>query len=156
MARRLREEIKQERPFHSLEEEVMVGLVRTVDALGRGGEVVVKAAGLTATQYNVLRILRGAGERGHSCGEVVQRMITRDPDVTRLLDRLEGRALVRRSRDAQDRRVVTTRITQRGLDLLAELDGPMEDASRRALGHLGERKLRALSRLLDEARSAEP
>lgn len=153
MTRRLQDEIKQSRPFRSLEEEVMLGLARTADALGRATEDVLKAAGLTGTQYNVLRILRGAGSAGLSCGEVAGRMITRDPDLTRLLDRLEARGLVTRARDGEDRRVVTTRITQRGLDLLAQLDEPVQAQNRKTVGHLGEQKLRALAQLLDEARS---
>jgi len=153
MTRRLQDEIKQSRPFRSLEEEVMLGLARTADALGRATEEVLKASGLTATQYNVLRILRGAGSAGLSCGEVTGRMITRDPDLTRLLDRLETRGLVTRARDGEDRRVVTTRITPQGLALLGELDEPVQAQNRKTLAHLGEQKLRALAQLLDEARS---
>ena len=152
MTRRLQEEIKQTRPFKSLEEEVLLGLARTADAVARAGEEVLKGSGLTATQYNVLRILRGAGAVGLSCGDVASRMITRDPDLTRLLDRLEARALVTRARDVEDRRVVLTHITREGLALLAELDEPVQAQNRKAVGHLGEQKLRALAQLLDEAR----
>jgi len=154
MTRRLQDEIKQRRPFGSLEEEVTLGLARTADALARAGEEVLRGSGLTATQYNVLRILRGAGAAGLSCGEVAGRMITRDPDLTRLLDRLEARSLVTRARDDADRRVVTTRITPTGLDLLARLDEPIQAQHRATLGHLGGDKLRTLAQLLDEARSA--
>ncbi len=153
MTRHLRDEIKQTRPFRSLEEEVMLGLARTADAMARSAEEVFRGSGLTATQYNVLRILRGAGSAGLSCGEVASRMITRDPDLTRLLDRLEARALVKRSRSGEDRRVVTTRITGEGLALLEQLDEPVQAQHRKAVGHLGEAKLRALAQLLDEARS---
>ena len=152
MTRRLQDEIKQTKPFRSLEEEVLLGLARTADAMARAGEEVLKASGLTATQYNVLRILRGAGSAGLSCGDVAGRMITRDPDLTRLLDRLEGRGLVTRARDGEDRRVVVTRITREGLSLLAELDEPVQAQNRKAVGHLGEQKLRSLAQLLDEAR----
>ncbi len=152
MTRRLQDEIKQTKPFRSLEEEVLLGLARTADAMARAGEEVLKASGLTATQYNVLRILRGAGTAGLSCGDVAGRMITRDPDLTRLLDRLEGRGLVTRARDGEDRRVVVTRITRAGLSLLAELDEPVQAQNRKAVGHLGEQKLRSLAQLLDEAR----
>jgi DNA-binding MarR family transcriptional regulator len=152
MTRRLQDEIKQTKPFRSLEEEVLLGLARTADAMARAGEEVLKASGLTATQYNVLRILRGAGTAGLSCGDVAGRMITRDPDLTRLLDRLEGRGLVTRARDGEDRRVVVTRITREGLSLLAELDEPVQAQNRKAVGHLGEQKLRSLAQLLDEAR----
>jgi len=153
MTRRLQEEIKQTRPFQSLEEEVLLGLARTADAVGRAGEEVLRGSGLTMTQYNVLRILRGAGAAGLSCGDVAGRMITRDPDLTRLLDRLEARVLVTRTRDGEDRRVVVTRITREGLALLAELDEPVQAMNRKAVGHLGEEKLRTLAQLLDEARS---
>ena len=154
MTRRLRDEIKQTRPFGSLEEEVLLGLARTADAVQRGFEGLFKGAGLSTTQYNVLRILRGAGAPGLSCGEIAERMVTRDPDLTRLLDRLEARHLATRARDGEDRRVVTTRITQAGLDLLDELAGPLDAQQRRLLGHMGEQRLRALADLLDEARSA--
>lgn len=152
MTRRLHDEIKQQRPFRSLEEEVTLGLARTADALARASEEVLKGSGLSRTQYNVLRILRGAGAAGLSCSEVASRMITRDPDLTRLLDRLEAREFVTRARDGSDRRVVTTRITQAGLTLLADLDAPVVAVHRKKLGHLGEEKLRALAQLLDEAR----
>jgi DNA-binding MarR family transcriptional regulator len=153
MVRRLQDEIKQTRPFPTLEEEVLVGLARTADAVQRGFAGVFKNVGLSPTQYNVLRILRGAGGPGLSCGDIAERMVTRDPDLTRLLDRLEGRHLVSRARDGEDRRVVTTRITQAGLSLLEELEGPLAAEQRRLLGHLGEKRLRALADLLDEARS---
>lgn len=152
MTRRLQEEIKQRRPFQSLEEEVTLGLARTADALARASEEVLRGSGLTPTQYNVLRILRGAGAAGLSCGDVAGRMITRDPDLTRLLDRLEARSLVTRARDGEDRRVVTTRITRAGLTLLSQLDAPVQAQHRDNLGHLGEQKLRTLAQLLDEAR----
>jgi len=153
MVRRLQDELKQTRPFRSIEEEVLVGVARTADALERGFVGVFKAAGLTGTQYNVLRILRGAGAPGLPCGEIADRMVTRDPDLTRLLDRLEKRRLVSRARDGADRRVVTTRITQPGLALLEELAGPLAEVQKRLLGHMGEKRLHALAELLDEARS---
>ena len=154
MRTRLQDEIKQTRPFPTLEEEVLVGLARTADAVQRRLAGVFKAASLTATQYNVLRILRGAGSAGLSCGEIAERMVTRDPDLTRLLDRLETRQLVARARDGEDRRVVTTRISPQGLTLLEKLAGPLAAEQHRLLGHVGEERLRALADLLDEARSA--
>jgi DNA-binding MarR family transcriptional regulator len=153
MVRRLQDEIKQTRPFPSLEEEVLIGLARTADAVQRGFVSVFKTVGLSPTQYNVLRILRGAGGPGLSCGDIAERMVTRDPDLTRLLDRLESRHLITRARDGEDRRVVTTRITQVGLALLEEVGAPLEAEQRRLLGHMGEERLRALAGLLDEARS---
>jgi DNA-binding MarR family transcriptional regulator len=113
---------------------------------------VLKGEGLSATQYNVLRILRGAPE-GLPCGEIASRMITRDPDVTRLLDRLEKRELIARSREAKDRRTVMTRITPGGLKLLVRLDEPVQAAHRKQLGHLGRERLRALAELLADSRS---
>ena len=121
MPRGLQEEIKQSRPFRSREEEAYLTLVRTADVLTRTVADQLKDFNISETQYNVLRILRGAGPDGHPCSEVGARLLTRDPDVTRLLDRLEKRDLITRARDASDRRVVTIRITPEGLALLKEL-----------------------------------
>src|SRR5918992_748846 len=125
MARRLRTEIHQTKPFASLEEEAFLNLQRTGDALLHGLEAALKPVGLSPSQYNVLRILRGAEAEGLACREVAERMVTRDPDITRLLDRLEARGLVIRARDREDRRVITVRITPEGLRLLQELDAPV-------------------------------
>ena len=152
----LRDEIKQRRPFRSLEEEVALNLLRTATALAQGLAQPLKGTDLTGTQYNVLRILRGAGKDGLPCGEIAARMITKDPDITRLLDRLQKRDLVARARDPVDRRVVVTRITREGLKLLADLDQPMVETNARLLGHLGPRKLRQLATLLEEAREKVP
>ncbi len=152
MTGRLQREIKQTRPFSSLEEEVLLNLQHTADALERGLAQTLKASGLTGTQYNVLRILRGAGETGLRCQEIGERMITHDPDITRLLDRLEKRGLIARKRDEQDRRVVTTRITAEGLKLLKPLDEPVREANRRLLGHMERKQLDTLNRLLETAR----
>jgi len=135
----------------TLEEEVFVALARTTDQLARRLEPVLKAAEISPTQYNVLRILRGAPE-GLTCTEVGARMISRDPDITRLMDRLEKRGLVSRCRDSKDRRMVLTRITQAGLSLLAQLDGPVMETNHLLLGHLGPENLRNLKSLLEEAR----
>jgi DNA-binding MarR family transcriptional regulator len=152
---RLQRELKQNKPFQSLESEVYLNLARTADVLQRTEVDLLKPVDLTGSQYNILRILRGAGPDGHRCAEIGARMITRDPDITRLLDRLEKRGLVRRARDTQDRRVVTTRITEAGLKLLAELDDPVESAQRQLLGHLTRTELETLNRLLEAARSPE-
>jgi DNA-binding MarR family transcriptional regulator len=120
--------------------------------LSRGPAQVIKAEDLSATQYNVLRILRGAPE-GLACGEIGNRMITRDPDITRLLDRLEKRGLISRARDTKDRRMVLTHITPDGLKLLARLDQPVQEAHRRQLGHLGRERFRQLAELLSACRS---
>ena len=134
-----------------LEEQAFVALMLTTDLLARRIEPVLKAAEISPTQYNVLRILRGAPE-GLACGVIGERMISRDPDITRLLDRLEKRGLVSRCRETKDRRMVWARITEAGLKLLAQLDGPVLDAHHLLLGHLGPEKLRTLLALLEEAR----
>jgi DNA-binding MarR family transcriptional regulator len=139
------------RPAGAAEEAVFVDLLRTADLLTRRMVGVIKAAELRPAQYNVLRILRGARE-GLACGEIARRMITRDPDVTRLLDRLEKRGLISRSREATDRRTVLTRITPKGLELLARLDVPVQQAHKRQLGHLGRARLAKLAGLLRAAR----
>lgn len=129
------------------EEDAYLDLARTVEMLSRPVARLLKTEDLSSTQYNVLRILRGS-PGGLTCGEIGSRMITRDPDITRLLDRLEKRNLISRCRETQDRRVVLTRIAPAGLDLLARLDEPVRDAHRKLLGHLGPVRLRALARLL--------
>ncbi|PYX63413.1 MAG: MarR family transcriptional regulator [Acidobacteria bacterium] len=120
--------------------------------LSRGLVRILKTEDLSATQYNVLRILRGSPD-GLPCGEIASRMITRDPDITRLLDRLERRGLISRCRETKDRRMVMARITPDGLKLLARLDEPVGDAHRKQLGHLGRERLRALTELLHAARA---
>jgi DNA-binding MarR family transcriptional regulator len=140
-------------PEALLEAQVFVNLMRTADALARGAEALLKSTGLSSTQYNVLRILRGAGAAGLACNEVGCRMISRDPDITRLLDRLESRRLIARARGEEDRRVVNTRITAEGLRILKELDGPVQELHLRQLHHLPAKELRQLSRLLERARA---
>ena len=129
------------------EEDAFLELLRTTDLLSRRLVHVLKAEDLSATQYNVLRILRGAPE-GLPCGEIANRMITRDPDVTRLLDRLEKRGLISRNRETKDRRMVLTRITHQGLELLERMDLPVRQAHVRQLGHLGRERLGKLTSLL--------
>ena len=152
MSQKLKDEIKQGKPFESLEAEVMLNVARTADALSRGGEDILKLVGLSPNQYNVLRILRGAGEQGLCCREVAERMVTRDPDITRLVDRLERRSLLTRSRDSKDRRIITVRISPDGLKTLKKLDGPMEEYHRNRLSHMDKADLRKLSNLLETAR----
>jgi DNA-binding MarR family transcriptional regulator len=154
MSPKLKDEIKQGRPFESLEAEVYLNLLRTADALSRGAEGILKLAGLSHTQYNVLRILRGAGQQGLCCREVAERMITRDPDITRLVDRLERRGLLTRSRDSRDRRVITLRITAAGLKVLKDLEGPMTEYNRKLLSHMDKGDLRKLLELLEAARES--
>lgn len=137
----------------SAEEAAFLDLLRTTDMLSRRPAQVIKTEDLSPTQYNVLRILRGSPD-GLACGEIANRMITRDPDITRLLDRLEKRDLISRWREAADRRVVMAKITTEGLKLLARLDEPVQDAHRQQLGHLGRKRLQALAELLREARNS--
>ncbi len=134
------------------EEGAFLDLLHTTDMLSRGLVQVLKAEGLSTTQYNVLRILRGAPE-GLPCGEIASRMITRDPDVTRLLDRLENRGLISRRRETKDRRTVMARISPDALKLLTRLDEPVQETHRKQLGHLGRKRLRTLTELLRVARS---
>jgi len=136
------------------EEDAYLELLRTTDLLSRRLAPVLKAEDLSSTQYNVLRILRGAPE-GLACGEIANRMITRDPDVTRLLDRLEKRELISRNRETKDRRMVLSKITAEGLRILAGLDGPVHEAHMRQLGHLGRERLNALTELLHICRGEE-
>jgi DNA-binding MarR family transcriptional regulator len=154
MTGKLKKEIQQNKPFDSLEVEAVLNIVRTADAFERLNVEVLKPYDLTPTQFNVLRILRGAGETGLNCREISERMLTFDPDVTRLLDRLEARDLVARSREAKDRRVIIVRITQNGLQLIGELDHQAAGFPRQQLGHMGERKLQTLIHLLEEVREA--
>src|SRR6202051_3483225 len=135
------------KPGSSPEEVTYLEMLRTMEALSHRFAQVLKTEDLSSTQYNVLRILRGAPE-GLPCGEIGNRMVTRDSDITRLLDRLEKRALVSRCRETKDRRTVWTRITPAGLELLARLDEPMRAAHRERLGHLGNERLNVLADLL--------
>jgi DNA-binding MarR family transcriptional regulator len=140
-------------PQAPLEAQVFVSLLRAADALARGAEALLKPTGLSTTQYNVLRILRGAGPEGLACREVGGRLISRDPDITRLLDRMESRGFIARARGEKDRRVVNTRITAEGLRVLGELDAPVQELHRRQLHRLPARALRQLSRLLERVRT---
>jgi DNA-binding MarR family transcriptional regulator len=149
---KLKTQSETKRRVGSPEEAAFLELMRTTDMLSRGLAPLLKAEELSSTQYNVLRILRGAPE-GLPCGEIGNRMITRDPDITRLLDRLEKRGLVSRCREAKDRRMVLTRITDTGLELLARLDEPVQEIHRAQMGHLGRERLQALVELVRAART---
>src|ERR1035438_5192727 len=134
MPRGLQAELKQRVPFTSREQEAYLSLLRTADALQAQVEARLKEFGLTGTQYNALRILRGAGPEGLPCREIGERMITRDPDITRLLNRLEDRGFVERTRARHDRRVIYGKITAAGLKLLRDLDGSADELCRRSRG----------------------
>jgi DNA-binding MarR family transcriptional regulator len=152
MSPNLQAEIGQRKPFSSLEQEATLSIARTAALLEHAGAETLKPHGLTPTQYNALRILRGAEPEGLCRNEVRDRLIARVPDATRLLERLEEMHLVVRAREGDDRRFVRARITRAGLELLALLDPVVEQFHRRQLGHLGEQKLRTLVDLLAEAR----
>ncbi len=154
MAGRLKREIKQKKPFSSVQEEVVLSVMRTADQVAVPMNEVLRGAGLSVSQYNVLRIVRGAGGDGLPCGEISERMVRRDPDLTRLLDRLEAAGLVTRTRDARDRRIVRASITKEGAALLASLDDPVEESIRRSLAHVPVARLRMLLELLEEVRGA--
>jgi DNA-binding MarR family transcriptional regulator len=141
----------------SAAENAFLSVVRAAGGLMRDVEVLLNGHELTAAQYNVLRILRGTGEDG-ACGrEIASRLITAEPDITRLLDRMEKRGLISRQRDAKDRRFVTTRITPAGLEILATLDEPVAELHRRQFGSLSGAKLKQLTALIEKLQgSVEP
>jgi DNA-binding MarR family transcriptional regulator len=146
------------KPLHSLasvEERIFLALLKAADALGQEAEQLTRTSELTGTQYNVLRILRGAGLEGLACREIGDRMITHDPDITRLLDRMEKRGLITRERQKDDRRVVKTRITPHGLELLKPLDQPMRDLHKRQFQHMAGTRLKTLHDLLEEIRAGK-
>jgi len=152
MNKRPRKGTKRKAPGNH-EEAAFLNVIQTAEALMWGVAETLKPAGLTPTQYNILRILRGAGEQGLSCKEATERMVTKDSDVTRLLDRLEQQHLIKRERHGKDRRVVVTVITAQGLKQLAQLDEPMQALHRRQLAHLGKERLHSLAALLELARA---
>ncbi|MEP6494063.1 MAG: MarR family transcriptional regulator [bacterium] len=149
----LKHEIKQKKPFASLEEEAMLSIRRTSAVLEHRFAEALKPYGITGTQYNVLRILRGAGTEGLCRNEVRDRLVAQVPDVTRLLDRLEESGHIQRERSTSDRRLVSTLITAKGLQLLKALDGPVDAINKEQLGHLSAKQLSTLTELLALARS---
>lgn len=153
MARGLEAEIKQGKPFKSIREEALLNLVRTAAELEHQGTQFLKPFGLTLTQYNVLRILRGSGADGLCRNAVGARLVRQVPDVTRLLDRMEESGLITRERGDVDRRYVTTRLTAEGLDLVTRLDEEITTLHERQFGHLSARELRSLVELLEHVRN---
>jgi DNA-binding MarR family transcriptional regulator len=149
----LKLEIVQERPFFSVEEEALLSLLRTSDLLHRAFHLKIRKWGITSTQYNVLRILRGAQPHGLTCSAIGQRMIAAEPDITRLLARLKGMKLIRQRRDRHDRRVLWTQISDAGLALLAEMDPFIQQFPKDLVGHLDAAQLSELIRLLELART---
>ena len=148
----LKQEIVQGRPFSSDEEEALLNIMRTSDSLQRAFQRRTRKWGVTSTQYNVLRILRGAQPRGLACAALGSRMITAEPDITRLLSRLKALKLIRQHRDRNDRRVVWTQISEDGLELLNQMDPLIEQLPHEMLGHISQVELAEFIRLLELAR----
>ena len=143
-------------PGVPLEDLIFVTILKTADALSQQAEQVIKSAGLTMAQYNVLRILRGAEPEGLLCRGISDRMISRDPDITRLLDRMENRGWITRHREKEDRRVVKTRITEEGLAALKKLDQPVRELHKGQFHHMSASRLKTLAKLLEEVEKREP
>jgi DNA-binding MarR family transcriptional regulator len=148
----LKSEIAQQRPFASKEEEALLNILRTADCLQREFQRRSREWGVTATQYNVLRILRGAHPEGLTCTSLGDRMITAEPDITRLLKRLSGMGFIRQKRDTADRRVVRTFISAKGLQLLEQMDPVIDRTPRQMLGHMKQNQIEQLIALTEEAR----
>lgn len=155
MGGRLRREIKKRGPFESPEQEAMLNLVRTNDRFQFRFARLFREHGLTSSQYNVLRILRGEG-KPLPCLEIADRMVAAVPGITGLVDRLEAMGLVTRDRSTEDRRVVYVTTTAKALELLGKLDGPVADLHEKLMGHFTRPELRELNRLLEKARRSLP
>ena len=153
-SRTLRDELKMAKPFKSVEEEAILSIARTAALIEHAGAEAFRPFNLTTTQYNVLRILRGAGQEGLCRNEVGERLVTKVPDVTRLLDRMEKAGLIVRERGGEDRRFVATRITDKGLKLLEKIDRELPALHGRQLGHISQKRLRELISILEEVRNA--
>jgi len=153
MRRKLADEVKQGKPFASLEQETYLNLQRTAAVLELRLEEALRPHGISATQYNALRILRGAGPQGLSCQDVGSRMIRPVPDITRLFDRVEARGLITRARSTEDRRVVLVKIAPAGLRILNSLDAEVDALQRAMFGSLGEKRLLELIDVLEKLRS---
>jgi DNA-binding MarR family transcriptional regulator len=143
-------------PDVPLEDQLFVAILKTADGLSQQAEQLIKSAGLTMAQYNVLRILRGAEPEGLLCRGISDRMISRDPDITRLLDRMENHGWITRQREKGDRRVVRTRITEEGLAVLQKLDQPVRELHKGQFSHMSAPQLKTLAKLLAEVEKREP
>lgn len=139
-----------------LEDQLFVTILKTADSLSQEAEQVIRTSGLTATQYNVLRILRGAEPDGLLCRGIAERMISRDPDMTRLLDRMEKHDWITRERQKDDRRVIKARITPAGMKLLQSLDQPIHDLHKKQFRHMSAARQKLLFELLSEVQKREP
>ncbi len=152
---RLQRELKQGRPFRNPADEALLAVRRTADVLARAVSRTLEPHGITDQQYNVLRILRGSHPDGLPTLEIADRMIERQPNVTRLLDRLERKGWVRRARSKEDRRVVRCWVTDRGLALLSALDAPIDAMDDRLARNLTRREQKQLIELLERIRETE-
>lgn len=155
MVGKLKEELKQGNDFRSLEEEMTLNILRTAEFVTTVITDVLRPAELTVTQYNALRILRGAGDAGLMCGEIGERMITKESDITRLLDRLEARGLITRERPVENRRAVIAKVSGDGLDLLAGLDKPVMACHKQLAASLSQTKLQSLVDMLETVRVSQ-
>ena len=155
MRRHLRDEIKQTRPFERASDEALLSILRTATVLEHGSNELLRPYGITMTQYNVLRILRGAGARGLCGREVGERLISRVPDVSRLLDRMAEMGLLEKERDAADRRHVTARITTKGRRVLKQATPVLAEYGRTRVERLSERSIEALVEALEAVREGE-
>jgi DNA-binding MarR family transcriptional regulator len=154
MAQTIGREIQQTRPFGSLQEQVVVNLMRTTRVAEESWiQFLKRTEGISSSQYNILRILRGARPKAVKISEISERMVNRDPDVTRLVDRLIEQGLARRERDTEDRRVVLVEITGAGLAMLARLDGPVIEQTKAVMAGLNSQQLRTLDKLLNLVRA---
>lgn len=152
MSPSLKDEIKQTKPFASTEGEAVLSIIRTADKLMYEVHQLLRPSGLTPAQYNILRILRGAGPDGATCGSICGRLLTQVPDLTRALDRLEKRGYVSRQRCTEDRRVVHVRVLPPGLAILDEMDGPLNELHHRQLAGLKGGDVKSLIALLEKTR----
>ena len=152
----LASELKQNKPFTSTVQEAVLSIKRTAALLDLRVAELLRPYGVTPTQYNVLRILRGAGADGLPRCEVQGRLVAPVADTTRLLDRLEKMGLVSRARNTEDRRVVTSKITPRGLALLEKVAAPLRQLEENEVGQLSDARLRTLIGILDEVRRLTP
>ena len=149
----LQTELKQNKPFKSLQEEALLSITRTAAVIEHAVAQALRPHGITPTQYNVLRILRGAGRDGLCRQEVGERLVRRVPDVTRLLDRMEDGALIARRRGEDDRRYVATYITPKGLTLLETIDSEICTIHQEQIGHVDGRSLKVLIDVLAKVRA---
>jgi DNA-binding MarR family transcriptional regulator len=152
MPQKLQAEIKQSKPFSSPTAEALLSILRTAAVIDHHLAEALRPFGITATQYNVLRILRGAGQKGMCGREVAERLVSKVPDVSRLLDRTEDLGLIKRERDPEDRRHVTARITEKGLTVLDKATPELEAIERRRFGRLDPEGLQRLISALEDVR----